>query len=471
MASILGLTSGKTFADNNSFYSLNDRRRVFRAFPNGGAPLTGLLSLMDTEPTDNPHFGWWEKRFEDIKTELDGVDWGSGTQGPFSTAEAGTVGLGGTITFTADASYNVCVASTSGFKQFHVVWIMQVPTGNTTFKQIKAVVTSITSSTVMVVRVLETVTGILVSTNTTTSGTKGPIDAVVQVIGTANPEGGTSGNHRWVAPINPSNYSQIFRTAFNFTSTSLKIPASFDKTGLYREKAKDAALDHMLEIERACLWGTKSVLGTYALVSTDQVPQRTMGGLLWFLEQWEAASGGEPSYRTGSALTSDTDENKRIIENPTGTITYANWQDCIRRAFKRCNNRSYEKLALCGSGALQALNNLIETGIVTVNKGMKAEDTYGMNVKSVDTLHGTLHFKTHPLFNEDPFLQYAIFIIDVGNLKLRPLNDRDTVLLKNRQANDEDGRKDEWLSELGLEVRFPESHMLIKNVQIISAPA
>lgn len=470
MASILGLTSGKTFADNPTFYSLNDRRRVFRAFPNGGAPLTGLLSLTDTEPTDNPTFGWWEKRFEDIKTVLTASAW-SGGNFPFSLNNSASAGS--PLTNATDSTLYISVASTDGFKQFHVVWLMQLPTSDTTFAQLKGVVVAKISSTVLQLRVLESVNGLGIrsSANTVTSATKGPVGATVQVIGTANPEGGLSGNHRWVTPINPENYTQIFRTAFNFTSTSLKIPASFDKTGLYREKAKDAALDHMIEIEKAILWGTRSVLPTYALASTDQVPQRTMGGILWFLEEWERAGGSATiKYRGASAaaLTLDTEEDKRIIENPTGVMSYSTWNTYVRRAFRRCNNRSYEKLALCGAGALQAVNALIEQSLVQVNKGMTAEDTYGMNVKSIETLHGTLHFKTHPLFNDDPFLQYAIFILDVGNLKLRPLNDRDTVLLKNRQANDEDGRKDEWLTECGLEVRFPESNMLIKNVQAIT---
>ena len=48
MSRILGLVSGKTFADK-SFYGLNNRRQVLYNFPNGAAPLLGLLSLMDTE--------------------------------------------------------------------------------------------------------------------------------------------------------------------------------------------------------------------------------------------------------------------------------------------------------------------------------------------------------------------------------------------------------------------------------------
>jgi hypothetical protein len=59
--SILGLVSGKTFTDN-SFHNRNNRRRIFHDYPVGQFPLTGLLSLMDTEVTDSFEVGWWEKR-------------------------------------------------------------------------------------------------------------------------------------------------------------------------------------------------------------------------------------------------------------------------------------------------------------------------------------------------------------------------------------------------------------------------
>jgi hypothetical protein len=68
------------------------------------------------------------------------------------------------------------------------------------------------------------------------------------------------------------------------------------------------------------------------------------------------------------------------------------------------------------------------------------------------------------LFDEDPDLQGTALFLDLGNLKYRPLSDSDTVFLKGRQANDRDARKDEWLTEAGLELRFPESCMYIKGV-------
>jgi hypothetical protein len=54
-------------------------------------------------------------------------------------------------------------------------------------------------------------------------------------------------------------------------------------------------------------------------------------------------------------------------------------------------------------------------------------------------------------------------ILDVQNMRYRALGKRDTMLRKGIQANDADRRKDEWLSEVGLEVRKPEANMIIYN--------
>jgi hypothetical protein len=41
--------------------------------------------------------------------------------------------------------------------------------------------------------------------------------------------------------------------------------------------------------------------------------------------------------------------------------------------------------------------------------------------------------------------------------------------LKNRQNNDEDGRKDEFLGEGGLVVKAPENHMYLEGITGVTA--
>jgi hypothetical protein len=58
-----------------------------------------------------------------------------------------------------------------------------------------------------------------------------------------------------------------------------------------------------------------------------------------------------------------------------------------------------------------------------------------------------------------------MLFLDVRNLKYVYVTGRDTELLTERQPNNADYRQDEWLSECGLEVRFPESHLYLQNVR------
>jgi hypothetical protein len=47
-----------------------------------------------------------------------------------------------------------------------------------------------------------------------------------------------------------------------------------------------------------------------------------------------------------------------------------------------------------------------------------------------------------------------MFIIDFSSLRWRPLKGRDTKMMDNIQAKDEDLQRGQWLTEGGLEVRY-----------------
>lgn len=463
MSQILGLVTGQTFS-TNEYHKRNARRRVFHDNPTGAAPLTGLLSLMETEHVDAADdFGWWEKRFDEPNSLCE-----NGTTGAVHKIADGTTHAGDTFAFDYDATDNtsspysqvvVNVVDAAKFRERHVVMLLNVPleAGGTT--TVKAVVTAVDyTNNKLSLRVLED--------SATLTNEADEWDAVdVYVIGNANQEGATSSTGTFRKPIKPTNNTQIFRNAFSFTRTALKLPAEFDSTGIYKEKAKDNAVDHMVEMEKAFIWGTKGV--QYIEVDGETLPERTTGGVIYFLQQWEAANS---IYRGGTgaaAVTAVTDDNKRIISSTSGTITWKNWLGYLERAFRVTNNKSFEKLFLCGNGMLAAVNEALEQRVVK-NATITAQSVYGMNIVTWETPFGTVHFKTHPLFNRNAVWRNSGLLLDVQNLRYRPLNDSDTVLLKNRQANDADRRKDEWLTECGLELRFPESHMYFENVQNIT---
>jgi hypothetical protein len=226
--------------------------------------------------------------------------------------------------------------------------------------------------------------------------------------------------------------------------------------------AKDNGLRHMIEMEKAFLFGERSTKLVVDPDTGDSTPETTTGGVVWFLEQWEAANS---IYRGGSgatAVTANSDDNKRIIDLG-GTMSKSEYNTYITRAFRKTNDRAYEKLGLCGGTFLATVNDLFEAQVVRNAAVSDKNRNWDFQVHSHSTLRGTIHYKVHPLFDEDPDLQDACLILDVGNLMYRPLSDSDTTFLKGRQETDRDGRKDEWITEAGLELRYPESHMLIKN--------
>ena len=446
-----GLLSTQTTA---AYQSLNSRRKIFYQFPSGAAPLMGLLSMLPSEDTDKVNFGWWERRFPVLRTYL-------ATPGPvFANGDGTALVDGGTgVTLTANTLYRITVLDSSQFKQTHVIQIRSV-TNQTTVQDITGTVTSIIDATHIQFRPYYTATGVK---NTAADNN----NATVAIIGTANPEGARSVQGTIQFPINPTNLTQIFRTAFTLTRTSLKQGLLFDRSGPYKNMAWENGLRHMVEMEKAFIFGVnQSTLVTDAQTG-DVTPETKTGGVIWFLQQWEAANS---TYRGGTgapAVTLNTDDNKRIIDCG-GTLAKQDYKTYMSRLFRKTNDKAYEKLCLCGGGHLETVNSLFEREVVKTVALLEPDRTVAFIVHSVSTLRGTVHYKTHPLFDEDPDLISAGLYLDMGNLMYRPLSDSDTVFLKGRQDNDRDSRRDEWISECGLECRFPESHMFIKNA---TAPA
>ena len=81
----------------------------------------------------------------------------------------------------------------------------------------------------------------------------------------------------------------------------------------------------------------------------------------------------------------------------------------------------------------------------------------------VQTAFGTFNFVAHPLFRNQSDNLCAV--IDMANIKNRPLVgnglSRDTYVETNIQDNSIDGRKDQIITECGLELLLPETHALI----------
>jgi len=59
--------------------------------------------------------------------------------------------------------------------------------------------------------------------------------------------------------------------------------------------------------------------------------------------------------------------------------------------------------------------------------------------------------------------QGLAFGVDMDYIEYRPLNGRDTTLRTNIQLPDEDGWRDEYITEVGLAVRLEKVHAVLHN--------
>lgn len=441
-----GLTTTSTISD---YKSLNSRRKVFLQFPTGAAPLMGLLSYLPVEETDKVEFGWHERRFPTQRT----TTVATGTA-PFRSAADDTA-LADPFTLTANTVYGLRVVDSSQMKPTHVIEIRDVLYNTSSTKNVRGVITEVVSGTVIKFRPLSTLAAV-------ENGTTDNVSKNVMIIGTANAENSRSGTGIITFPINPTNRTQIFRSAFNISRTALKAGLKYDSSGAYKSLAWDNGLRHMIEMEKAVLFGENSSKTVTDPSTNDSVVETTTGGVIWFLEQWEAANS---IYRGGTgaaAITSNSDSDKRIID-VAGSLSKADYNTYISRLFKVTNDRAYEKVCLCGGKFLETVNTLFERDIVRNTAMQEKSRNWEFVVHSHTTLRGTVHYKVHPLLDMDPDWEDGGIFLDLGNLIYRPLTDSDTKFLKGRQETDRDGRKDEWITEMGLEVHFPESNMVIKN--------
>ncbi|NJO48310.1 MAG: hypothetical protein HC840_01180 [Leptolyngbyaceae cyanobacterium RM2_2_4] len=108
MDSILGLPDFAAFKKQGAVRT-SHRRRILHSFPNGGSPLTGILSMLKTEPVDSVEHTWYEKRYVPARTTLRGTNpitstapvETSGGAGDEGDADTGTNSTGTVTTATA----------------------------------------------------------------------------------------------------------------------------------------------------------------------------------------------------------------------------------------------------------------------------------------------------------------------------------------------------------------------------------
>lgn len=237
-------------------------------------------------------------------------------------------------------------------------------------------------------------------------------------LGNAMEEHSSKPTEKLRQPSKIYNYCGIMRTPFGVSGTveaSQQITNEQERARLTRDKS----IDHRLAIERQFLFGERKD-------DTSNKRRMTRGLIKWITTNVYDAGGTltenefdkevcEPVFKYGS-------KTKLLVASPRMVSIIAGW--------------GKEKLQIS-----------------------QAAKAYGLNLKEYISPHGTLIIAPSQCLEQ--YYAYHSFIVDPQHIFVRVL--RDTTLRRNIHNPDTDGFEDEYLSEIGLELRLEKCHAVIKN--------
>jgi hypothetical protein len=391
MAAIQGLRGSGEFSTD--FRPKNYRELFTLLEPNGNAPLNALLAMGSSEPTDDPEFKNFRDELPDRKMTVNGA---------VASTSTGTI--------TIDASDD---------NKFAIAGAIVV---NSSTGEVMHVTADTTSTTLTVTRNI--------------GGTTHQIadNAELFIAGFAAAEGGSSPTAISFDATVASNFTQIFRTAFQVSNT---LQSTYLRTGDKMDEAMTKALKlHMSDIERAMFFGIK-----HESNGSSAQPTRFTGGLLNSLTN----------------VTDVTTDYASVGGSSAGQMTESGFdQLLISSVFKY---GSKQKIAFVGENVANHLQQMGKDRW----QPTALEGAYGVNLTRYNTFAGDLMVHLHPQFRQVPGMKNAMIIIDFPYLTYRYLEGRDTQLLENRQSPDADSVKHEYLTECGLELMQDKVHAYIKG--------
>jgi hypothetical protein len=246
---------------------------------------------------------------------------------------------------------------------------------------------------------------------------------ILQVWGNSFAQGTLSAKPSMTKPNMLAFYTQIFKNSYKVTKTHAnnRLYGSPERDRLRAEKE----IEHMIEIEKALLRGD-GILDT----TNASDPRTTMKGLIN-----QISSNVLP---TGGTLT------------PTMLFDFMTQ---VHKPKYATDGKMSRRLVICSADILNNINTIANANRRTLD----VVTSYGMDVSKMVWAGRTWDFIEDPVLSD--FLPGYAIIVHPRYVKLREF--RPTVLEANIQAPDEDAYKDQFFTELGLEVQLEELHGLI----------
>lgn len=443
------------------------RRESFTIFPAGSFPLAGFLSLTEEEETNSGKFTWFEDRHPDFRTELEDIS----TTVPFCATTSPYGVLSADFDLDVDDSLGINVADRQYIILGDVLNVKLYDNTTAGIVEVKLRVTILPSGAGNEGKVIGRVHGFSgtldVDHDYDYGGAADETELVVRIDTNAREEGSDQTNESgWFRePVEHYGYVQTNINVFDLTEEAKVSVQDYDGEGAYDELFWQHNLKHMETLEKMIIDGHRHIR-TVTDSNGISRQEKMSGGILWTLKEWEKA---DSTYRGGTgapAITADTDDNKRIIENAAGTMSYKTFLGYVERLSRKTNNKNNAKLCVCGGIAFSVLNEIFDGKTQFEESSIAGElDKFGATWKGVTTPFLDIHFVVHPLFRSDPERKYWLMFVDMDHVKWMYLKNGDTKLIQNIQNPGEEVQRDKIRTMAGVKVMFPESHMLIKNVR------
>tara|TARA_R100000808_G_scaffold14629_1_gene34421 strand:- start:29520 stop:30839 length:1320 start_codon:yes stop_codon:yes gene_type:complete len=430
----------KGFGKAATGLSLNNDRRLFNfgeriaELAPQQSPFFVYLSKVAKKPTDDPVFKWMERRHQWQRRDFK-VTNVSGTGSTATLTIKVAYGKDGTPTFDADGNPNY--ATDPSWLHFEADADADL-NGNTMVRIDGDIYAVIHWDGTNAIKCKEVSGGPAIAATHD--------DKYGQIIGSAFDEAQLSPDG-WVDELSTKEaYCQIFKTAiplFSNTAMATRYRGIADE---FKRVWQEKLMEHKMDLEQAFLFGSGSTAGS----ALETATRRYTNGIVTFAK----GSNGCKNYNMTYAGSS-----------------YDSFMDIMEDYFAPESGNSGNKLVLASRKIISWMNKLGDNSFMgnTVGTSNFRADiqnitgNFGHEVMKVSTIFGNLFVVQEPLFRLDA--EDTMMCVDLDNVAYRPLVgngiNRDTFIETNIQANDMDGRKDQIITEAGLEIKLPETHALI----------
>jgi hypothetical protein len=145
-----------------------------------------------------------------------------------------------------------------------------------------------------------------------------------------------------------------------------------------------------------------------------------------------------------------------------GVLTEAEFDAMCEPAFRY--SAAPQMLGIASGRVIQAINNFAKEKMETIPR----DEAYGLNLHRYISPFGDVLLAYHRQFVGSIY-SGAMLLLDMDRVVLRPLRGGRSagnlaIRVTNIQANDEDSRRDEYITELSLEFQNEKAHALLTGV-------